>query len=122
MMGIGEAMDLKIVKHYRENHTFRDSFNALAEQTFGLNFENWYRNGFWTDNYDPYSVVIDGEVAANVSVNRTDMVIGGARKRLIQLGTGDDKARIPEPGLYPGDYGRDRTGLCRCGWSIPVCE
>ena len=77
----------EIVKHYRENKTLRDSFNALAEKTFGLDFEGWYQNGFWKDNYDPYSVVIDGKVAANVSVNRTDMVIGGERKRLYQLGT-----------------------------------
>lgn len=77
----------KIVKHYRNDKALRDSFNELAEATFGLNFENWYQNGFWGDNYDPYSVVIDGKVVANVSVNRTDMVIGGVRKRLYQLGT-----------------------------------
>ena len=35
----------------------------------------------------PYSVVVDGEVAANVSVNRTDFVLDGEKKRLIQLGT-----------------------------------
>ena len=77
----------EIVKHYRDNKTLRDSFNALAEKTFGLNFEDWYQNGFWKDNYDPYSVVIDGKVVANVSVNKTDMVIGGERKRIYQLGT-----------------------------------
>lgn len=79
--------NMKLVKHYRNDKTLRESFNALAEATFGLNFENWYQNGFWGDSYDPYSVVIDGKVVANVSVNRTDMVIGGERKRLYQLGT-----------------------------------
>lgn len=78
---------IEIVKHYHSNKTLRDSFNALAEATFGLNFENWYQNGFWGDNYTPYSVVMDGKIAANVSVNRTDMVIGCVRKRLYQLGT-----------------------------------
>ena len=78
---------MKIVKHYRNDPALRASFNALAEKTFGLNFENWYQNGFWGDNYDPYSMVVDGAVVANVSVNRTDMVIGGKRKRLYQLGT-----------------------------------
>lgn len=79
------AMEIK--KHYRNDPQLRSSFNTLAEKTFGLNFENWYRNGFWGDNYDPYSVVLDGKVVANVSVNRTDMVIGGQRRRLYQLGT-----------------------------------
>lgn len=78
---------MKIVNHYRQNEILRRSFNRLAEQTFGIYFEDWYQNGFWKDNYDPYSVVIDGEVVANVSLNRTDMVIGGQRKRLYQLGT-----------------------------------
>lgn len=78
---------MEIVKHYRDNKALRDSFNELAEATFGLNFENWYQNGFWGDNYDPYSVVIDGRVVANVSVNRTDMVIAGERRKLYQLGT-----------------------------------
>lgn len=78
---------MEIVKHYRDNKALRRSFNRLAEQTFGLNFESWYQNGFWKENYEPYSVVIDGEVVANVSVNRTDMVYSGTRKKLIQLGT-----------------------------------
>ncbi len=78
---------MEIRKHYQDNGALRRSFNALAEKTFGLNFENWYQNGFWGENYTPYSVVMDGEVVANVSLNRTDMVIQGQRKRLYQLGT-----------------------------------
>lgn len=78
---------MEIVKHYRDNPVLRRSFNRLAEATFGLNFENWYQNGFWGDNYAPYSVLEDGEIVANVSVNRTDMWIEGSRKKLYQLGT-----------------------------------
>ena len=77
----------EIVKNYRDNKALRDSFNELAEKTFGLNFEGWYQNGFWGDNYNPYSIVIDGKVVANVSVNRTDMWADGQQKRLYQLGT-----------------------------------
>lgn len=78
---------MQIIKHYRDDASLRRSFNVLAEATFGLNFESWYQNGFWGDNYDPYSVVEDGKVVANVSLNRTDMLISGQRKRLYQLGT-----------------------------------
>lgn len=78
-------MDIR--KHYENDPALRQSFNALAEKTFGLNFENWYRSGFWQENYVPYSLILDGEVVANVSVNRTDMVIHGEKKRLYQLGT-----------------------------------
>lgn len=78
---------MEIVKGYRDDEALRRSFNELAEATFGLNFENWYQMGYWGDAYAPYSVVIDGRVVANVSLNRTDMVIGGQRRRLYQLGT-----------------------------------
>lgn len=76
-----------LVKGYRDDPALRASFNALAEATFGLNFEGWYQNGFWSDNYNPHSMVADGEVVANVSVNRTDFVIGGKRRKIFQLGT-----------------------------------
>ena len=78
---------MEIIKHYRNKDALRSSFNALAEATFGLKFENWYQMGYWGDNYAPYSVLEDGKIVANVSVNRTDMVIAGQRKRLYQLGT-----------------------------------
>ncbi len=76
-----------IRKNYRDNPVLRASFNALAEAVFGLSFEAWYQNGFWGDNYIPYSVVENGRVVANVSVNRTDLYFGGKVRKLIQLGT-----------------------------------
>lgn len=74
-------------KDYKENEKLRASFNALAERTFGLNFEDWYQNGYWRENYIPYSMVCDGKVVANVSVNLTEMRLDGEVRRLIQLGT-----------------------------------
>lgn len=77
----------QVIKSYRDNAELRKSFNELAKKTFGLNFEDWYQNGFWGDNYNPYSVVIDGKVVANVSVNKTDMLFDGEVKHFLQLGT-----------------------------------
>ena len=79
--------DMKIMKHYQGNETLRHSFQELAQATFGLDFENWYQMVFWGDDYVPYSVIEDDRVVANVSLNRTDMIISGQRKRLYQLGT-----------------------------------
>ena len=78
---------MNIIHGYRDDKALRDSFNDLAEQPFGLNFEGWYQNGFWGENYAPHSVVIGGKVVSNVSVNRTDLVFGGRRYRILQLGT-----------------------------------
>lgn len=79
---------MEVIHGYRGNKALRDSFNSLAEQTFdGLNFEGWYRSGFWGDNYDPHSMILDGKVVANVSVNRCDLEIGGKCYKILQLGT-----------------------------------
>ena len=78
---------MEIRHNYRDNKEIRDSFNELAGKVFGLNFEGWYQNGFWKDAYDPYSVIIDGKVISNVSVNRCDMNYKGEVVHLVQLGT-----------------------------------
>ncbi len=78
---------MEIIKNYRDNADLRRSFNELAGRTFGLNFEDWFQNGFWEDAYNPYSVVENGQVVANVSVNITDMLFDGYVKHFLQLGT-----------------------------------
>ena len=76
------------IRHaYRNDKELRDSFNELAGKVFGLNFEGWYQNGFWKEAYDPYSVIEDGKVVSNISVNRCDMNYKGKTVHLIQLGT-----------------------------------
>lgn len=84
---MGKYMEYEIRKDYRDDDGLRRSFNELAGKTFGLDFEDWYRNGFWRDAYQPYSVIADGKVAANVSVNRTDFVLDGRVRHFLQLGT-----------------------------------
>ncbi|MBR4358266.1 MAG: GNAT family N-acetyltransferase [Butyrivibrio sp.] len=79
---------MTIEKNYRDNESLRNSFNELAGKVFGgLNFEDWYRNDFWKDNYIPYSVMADGKIVSNVSVNACNMNYDGRIVKLIQLGT-----------------------------------
>ena len=77
----------KIVKNYRDDDALRLSFDALSRKTFGLTFEDWYQNGFWRENYIPYSVVKGGEVIANVSANTMEFLMQGKTCRVLQLGT-----------------------------------
>ena len=79
--------EIQVISGYRDNEELRLSFNALAKKTFGINFEDWYQNGYWTDRYNPHSIMLDGKIVANVSVNRTDFEWKGEVKHLIQLGT-----------------------------------
>ena len=78
---------MKIISGYRDDETLRESFCRLSEKTFGLDFENWYKWGFWSDKYNPYSVIVEGQVASNVSVNRMDFTIDEQTRRYIQFGT-----------------------------------
>lgn len=79
--------NLKIIKGCQKNDGYRSGFNQLAKETFSLDFEDWFQNGYWNSNYIPYSVV-DGEKAvANVSVNPMDFFHNGKLKHYIQLGT-----------------------------------
>lgn len=80
-------MEPTVLHGYRDSASLRQSFNRLAGVVFGLDFEPWYQNGFWGDAYDPYSLVVEGQVVSNVSVNQIDCLLAGERRRYIQLGT-----------------------------------
>ena len=71
----------------KEDNALRRSYNSLAEKTFGLSFEEFYQNGYWTDKYIPYSLIDDGKVIANASVNILKSFYNGQEKRCIQIGT-----------------------------------
>lgn len=74
-------------KGYQEDERARNSFNRLAGQIFGLDFENWYQNGYWKNNYIPYSILKEDEVLANVSVSPMVFRKNGVQRHYIQLGT-----------------------------------
>lgn len=108
----------ELIKDYRDNAALRHSFNELAKRTFLLDFEDWYQNGLWTDRYNPYSIVKDGEVIANVSVNRTDMAFGDGVKHFIQLGTVMTQEPYRRQGLIrelmaavDADHGKNSDGI-----------
>lgn len=112
-------MNNKIINNYRTQDCLRHSFNELASITFdGLNFEAWYQNGYWGDCYNPYSIVTDNQVIANVSVNRMEFVWNGERKRFIQLGTVMTAEKYRNQGLIrrimdeiDQDYGQTVDGV-----------
>lgn len=77
----GYAVDIK------DDDKSRKSFNSLTRKTYGFDFEEWYRNGYWQERYIPY-VLLDGDnVISNISVNVIDFSIMGEKKRFIQIGT-----------------------------------
>lgn len=92
-------MEFEMIKAYQSDGALRRSFNRLAEETYGLNFENWYQNGFWGEKYIPFSAVSQGTVISNVSVNIMDCKVGGEMRHYIQLGTVMTKKEYRGQGL-----------------------
>lgn len=75
------------ITNYKDNTILRKSLNELTNNTYGFDFESWYKNGYWLDKYIPYSLVEGNRVIANVSANIMDFEINGQKKQYIQLGT-----------------------------------
>ena len=71
----------------RGNDHLRESFNDLAQATFGIDFSDWYAAGHWGDHYIPHVLTVEDTVISNVSVSLMRFRIGGAEKNYIQLGT-----------------------------------
>ena len=80
-------MQYEIISNYHKNDSLRKLFNELSVKTFGLDFENWYQSGYWNDKYIPYSVLADGKIISNVSVNIIACTVCGRERHYIQLGT-----------------------------------
>lgn len=79
--------NIVLKKRIKDDGELRYSFNELAKKIFGLDFEDWYQNGYWGDGYIPYSFYFNGKIVANVSASVMEFEYFGETKKLIQLGT-----------------------------------
>ncbi len=82
-------MGIRLIKglQLREDAALRQSFFELAEQSFDLPLAQWYERGFWTEAYLPYALADGQRILANISVNKIDLLLMGAPRRYLQLGT-----------------------------------
>ena len=78
---------INYISDYKENHHLRESFNLLAKQTFGIDFETWYQYGFYDHSYVCHSFVENGRVISNVSATKMQLIIDGKDINAIQIGT-----------------------------------
>lgn len=76
-----------LIKNFKDNKQYRQSLNGLIMKVFGFDFEDWYRQGFWTDKYIPYSLLYKDNVVANVSISIMDLIIEEKPTKAIQIGT-----------------------------------
>lgn len=81
------SMDYDITTNIREHIAIRNSFNELAKDTFGIDFEPWYQKGFWTDAYQPFVIVENDQVVSNISASHLEFCIEGKTYSALQIGT-----------------------------------
>lgn len=82
----------------KENDTIRKSFDKLSQKTFGLSFEDWYNDGYWTDAYIPYVLLHNNQVVSNVSVNIMNLDYLGTQKKLYSARYGNDGYTVSQSG------------------------
>jgi len=76
-----------ICEGYRDDTELRDAYFAFIRTVFPrIDFEEWYRRGFWRDAYVPVSAVVDGKIVSNVSLARMKLLIDGRVAKGIQIG------------------------------------
>ena len=85
-MKIGDKQ-VEYVSNYKDDNILRQSFNALTKRVYGFDFEQWYKDGYWSDFYVPHSLLVDGEIVANSSVSIIDFDFVGQKRKYIQIGT-----------------------------------
>ena len=79
--------EMRLVKDYMNQDILRHELNELTEETFGFNFESWFRNGYFEGDYIPFSFEEKGKIISNISANRMHFVQNGEKRYYIQLGT-----------------------------------
>lgn len=82
-----EGKEYQFVVGYGENNEYRKKLNDLTQKIFGFDFEQWYQDGYWKNQYIPYSLIDGDKIVSNVAASIMDFIVFGNKKRYIQLGT-----------------------------------
>jgi len=98
-MLINETKNLRLISDYKNINKYRSSFNELAGEVFEIDFEPWYKAGFWNERYVCYSYAAGDVVVSNISVNKMDLIINGETKSAIQIGTVMTRSDYRKKGL-----------------------
>lgn len=79
---------MKLIKGdaVRNNKSMKESFFRLGHATFGLQYEQWDKYGYWDESYTSYAFEDEGEIVANVSTSEATMVLDRKPYKAVQIG------------------------------------
>lgn len=79
--------ELRYITNYQDQDRLRTSFNELAGEVFGIDFEAWYRLGLWSDRYIAFSFAEGDRVVANASASLLTLILDDRPVQAVQIGT-----------------------------------
>ena len=80
------SKNLQLISDYRNNESHRRLFFDFINEVFpGCDFLEWQKRGFWTESYIPFSILEDGKIISNASIQMMDLIVDGKRKKGLQF-------------------------------------
>jgi GNAT superfamily N-acetyltransferase len=80
--------EYEIHENYRDNDILRNALYDFIGVVYPrADFRTWFEKGFWRDEYNPHSIMIDGKIVSNIAATRMNLLIDGSRVPGIQIGT-----------------------------------
>ncbi len=77
----------KYINDPLKDEATRRSYSQLAEQIYGLKFEEWYQSGYWDNRFIPYIIMHEDIAVSSVAVCINDIVWQDQQKRYVQIST-----------------------------------
>jgi len=78
---------LQLIDSYRDDFRAREAYFAFIDTVFtGADFRTWYEQGWWPDNYRPFSLFEGDQIVSNVSACEMTVLLEGQQIPAIQLG------------------------------------
>lgn len=79
-------MEPVISMNNRNDPAYEERMDDLVREVFGFSFAPWFARGLWDDRYESYSIMLDGQMAANLCIYKTDLIVSGKPMHAHQYG------------------------------------
>ncbi len=84
---------LDYFSNYWDKPELKKEFQNFTDSIFGLDFVLWKKNGYWDDDYMPFSFFKDGKVVSSVCLYKIAAIVNGKQTFVYQFSA---VATLPE--------------------------
>ena len=77
----------KLIENYiNDVNLIKEYHNFISKIFPSISFKEWYKKGFWTKKYVPFSLIKNDEIISNVSVAYMNVFVNGQKRIAAQIG------------------------------------